>query len=464
MATSTTAAGSFGRLRRILGLGFGLAVSVGGTIGVGILRTPGEVAGHLQAASIILGFWLLGGLYNLIGASCLTELGAMLPQAGGYYVYARRAFGDWVGFVVGWTDWITYCAVLGYVSIAIGEYAAKLVPALSGVSSGTAAVVLVGFVGMQWAGVRVSSWFQEWTTALKFLAFLALCIAAIAMSGASAPGPAAAPAAPAASPDLSGVVAALQAVVISYAGWQSALYFTEEDRDPARNLPRAMIGGVAAVVVVYLLVNLALLAILPVPELARSNLPAADAAARIVGSSGGQIITVLSLISLVPLLNAIMMIGTRILFALGRDGLLWSRTAGVNAGGTPGIATMVTTIVAIGLIATGTFDRLVSIVSFYLLLNYAICTLALIALRRRNPDAARPFRAWGYPASAVVFLAGTLASLVLALVGDPEGALVAISLLAAGLLLQAVLRRVRRPGQPSPEVQLPAARTVDRRD
>ena len=460
MATSTTAADSFGRLRRILGVGFGLAVSVGGTIGIGILRTPGEVAGHLHTASIILGFWLLGGLYNLVGASCLTELGAMLPQAGGYYVYARRAFGDWVGFVVGWTDWITYCLVLGYVSISIGEYAAKLVPALSGATSWTAAVVLVGFVGLQWAGVRVSSWFQEWTTALKFLAFLALCVAAIAMSGGSTPGPAAAPAA---APDLSGVVAALQAVVISYAGWQSAMYFTEEDRDPVKNLPRAMIGGVAAVVVVYLLVNLALLAIVPVPELAGSNLPAAEAAVRIVGSRGGQIITVLALISLVPLLNAIMMIGTRILFALGRDRLLWSRTAGVNAGGTPGVATLVTTVVTLGLIATGTFQRLVAIVSFYLLLNYAICTLALIALRRRDPDAARPFRAWGYPASVAVFLVGTLAFLGLTLVGDTAAALRGLGLLAVGLLLHAVLRRVRRPGQP-PEAQLPAARTIDRGD
>lgn len=461
MASTTTSADSFGRLRRILGLGFGLAVSVGGTIGIGILRTPGGVAGHLHTGAIIIGFWLLGGLYNVVGASCLTELGAMLPQAGGYYVYARRAFGDWVGFAVGWTDWITYCAVLGYVSISIGDYVAKLVPALAGASGWTAAVVLVGFVGLQWAGVRVSSWFQESATALKFLAFLALGIAAIAMSGGSAQGPAAAPAA---SPDLAGVVAALQAVVISYAGWQSALYFTEEDRDPVKNLPRAMIGGVAAVVVVYLLVNLALLAILPVPELATSTLPAADAAVRIVGSRGGQVITVLSLISLAPLLNAIMMIGTRVLFALGRDRLLWSRTAEVNAGGTPGVATLVTTVVALGLIATGTFERLVAIVSFYLLLNYAICTLALIALRRREPDRARPFRAWGYPASAVVFLAGTLAFLVLALVGDTATALAALGLLAVGLVLQLVLRRVRRPGQPPPEVPLPPARVVDRVD
>src|SRR5712672_2876323 len=101
-------------------------------IGVGILRAPGLVAGHLHTVVTILVVWALGGLYTLVGASCLTELGAMLPQAGGYYVYARRAFGDRVGFAVGWTDWITYCAVLGYVSIAIGEFAALLLPSVGG--------------------------------------------------------------------------------------------------------------------------------------------------------------------------------------------------------------------------------------------------------------------------------------------------------------------------------------------
>src|SRR5205085_9724394 len=131
----------------------------------------------------------------------------------------------------------------------------------------------------------------------------------------------------------------------------------EEDRDPVRNLPRAMIGGVIAVIVIYLLVNIALLAILPIDELAGAKLPAADAAQRLAGDRGGQIITLLSLISLPPLLNAIMMIGTRILFALGRDGLLWSRTAQVNARGTPGVATLATTAVTIALIATGTFER-----------------------------------------------------------------------------------------------------------
>jgi len=444
-ARTTTADDSIGRLRRILGVGFGLAVNIGSTIGVGILRAPGLVAGPLRSVGGILLVWLIGGLYTLIGASCLTELGAMLPQAGGYYVYARRAFGDWVGFAVGWTDWITYCAVLGYVSIAMSEFLGGLVPAVAGATRPIAIGFLVGLVALQWAGVRISSWFQEWTTAIKFLAFLGLVVAALVLSGAGAgaASTAGAPGAPPAAFSLAGLIAALQVVTITYAGWQSALYFTEEDRDPARNLPRAMIGGVVAVVVIYLLVNFALVTIVPIAELAGSKTPASDAAQRIAGDRGSQLITVLSLISLPPLLNAIMMIGTRILFALGRDGMLWSRTASVNARGTPGVATLVTTAVAIALIATGTFERLVALTAFYLALNYAVSCLALVVLRRREPDLPRPLRAWGYPWSAVVVIAGSAAFLVGVVIADSRAAVVAVGLLAAGLAVHAVLRRRR---------------------
>jgi APA family basic amino acid/polyamine antiporter len=442
-AINTTDAPSTGRLRRILGVGFGLAVTIGSTIGVGILGTPGLVAGQLHESRAILLVWIVGGVYTLLGAVCLTELGAMTPQAGGYYVYARRAFGDWVGFAVGWTDWITYCLVLGYVSIGISTFVGKLVPAVAGEVTPVAIAVLVGFVALQWAGVRVSSRFQEWTTALKCLAFGALIVAGLAMAGTSA-GTAPSEAPPLSPLSLTGVVGALQAVVITYAGWQSALYFTEEDKDPTRNLPRAMIGGVVAVIFIYVLVNVALLAILPIPALAGSPLPAADAAQVIVGARGAQIITILSVISLVPLLNAIMMIGTRILFALGRDGLLWSRTADVNHGGTPGVATLVTTVVAILLIATGTFARLVAMTAFFLAFNYAICTLALVALRRREPAAARPFRAWGYPWSAVIVIAGALAFLASATLGDTVSTAIASGALLVGLLGYAVSRRGRQ--------------------
>ena len=420
-------------LRRILGISFGLAVIVGSTLGIGILRTPGLVAAQIANRSAILTVWIVGGLYTLLGSVCLTELGTMLPQAGGYYVYTRRAFGDTVGFAVGWTDWLTYCAVLGYVSIGMSEFVALLVPSLGGAVTPIASALLLAFVALQWMGVRVSSRFQEVATALKFVAFLALVAACFAASPGAGPAFGAEAALPSAA-TLVGVVVALQSVLITYGGWQSPLYFTEEDRDPARNLPRSMIGGEIAVIGIYLLVNLALLAVLPVPSLARSTLPAADAAQIILGVRGAQTITLLSLISLPPLLNAMMMIGTRILFAMGRDGLLWSRTATINARGTPGVATLVTTAVAIGLIVSGTFQRLVAMASFFLAANYAVCCLALVVLRRREPGLARPFRAWGYPWSAGIVLAGAAVFLMGVLAGDTANGMAALALLAVGLV------------------------------
>lgn len=428
---------SIGHLRRLLGLAFGLAVIVGSTIGVGILRTPGIVADHLHSSSAILIVWTIGGLYTLLGAVCLVELGTMMPQAGGYYVYARRGFGDWVGFGVGWTDWLTYCTVLAYVSIGLAEFSGVLLPALAGWVRTVAIVALLAMVALQWAGLKVSAWFQEWTTAVKFLAFLMLVVAAFTMGPHAAPG--AQTFGDAHGLKFSGTILALQAVVIAYGGWQSALYFTEEDRDPSRNLPRAMIGGVLSVIAVYLLVNLALLAVLPISDLAKSTLPGADAAAIIAGDRGKQFLTVLSVVSLLPLLNAILMIGTRVLFAMGRDGLVSRRTASVNAGGTPDIATVVTTGVAVLLIASGTFQTLIALASVFLAANYAVCCLALVVLRRREPNADRPFRAWGYPWSAGIVVVGAIVFLGGVLVNDTPSTLKAAGLLAVGVIGRAVV-------------------------
>jgi basic amino acid/polyamine antiporter, APA family len=419
----------------VLGLGFGLAVIVGSTLGIGILRTPGLVAGQLSSPSAVLIVWLAGGLYTLLGAVCFAELGTMLPGAGGYYVYARHAFGETVGFAVGWTDWLTYCSVLGYVSIGFAEFAGVLFPALSSSVTVVAIVMLVSLVALQFAGVQVSSRFQQTATAVKFIAFLGVVVAAFAIRHPPVVR------GPAAAATIAGVVIALQAVVITYGGWQSALYFSEEDRDPDSNIPRSMIGGVVSVIIVYLLVNLALLSVLSLGDMAKSTLPAADAAGALVGRRGGQIITLLSLISLPPMLNAILMIGTRILFAMGRDGLLWSRTAAVGSGGTPTIATLVTTIAAVALIASGSFQRLVAITAFFLALNYGVCCLALFVIRRREPARLRPFVAWGYPWSAGIVLAGAVALLAGMLMGDTINGVFALVLLAAGLIARAAFAR-----------------------
>ena len=231
-----------------------------------------------------------------------------------------------------------------------------------------------------------------------------------------------------------GFVIALQAIVITYGGWQSPLYFIEEDRDPARNLPRTMIGGVLSVIGIYLLVNIALLKVLPMSELSGATFPAADAARVIAGAHGRDLIILLSVISLVPLLNAVAMMGTRVIFAMGRDQLFWSRTSSLNRGGTPDTATLLTAAVAVGLIATGTFQRLIAMTSFFLAANYSVCCFALIALRHREPDLPRPYRAWGYPWSVWLVTAGGMIFLVGMLVGDMLNGLAALALLGVGSL------------------------------
>src|SRR5499433_1657015 len=178
-ATATTPGRHKSGLLRILGVGFGLAVIFGGTIGVGILRLPGTVAAKLGNYWLILLVWIIGGLYALLGSVSVTELGAMLPQAGGFYVYARRAFGGFAGFAVGWGDWLNNCAVLAYASITASEYLAELFPKARLLRNGTAAAlaILMFFTLLQWIGVRSGSRTQKLTSSVTALAFLVLVIA-----------------------------------------------------------------------------------------------------------------------------------------------------------------------------------------------------------------------------------------------------------------------------------------------
>jgi APA family basic amino acid/polyamine antiporter len=340
-----------------------------------------------------------------------------------------------VGFIVGWTDWLTYCSIIGYVSIAIAEFVATLGWIPSGAARVVGVMVVIGIVSLQWFGIRISSRFQEITTSLKCIAFLILIAMCFVVpthqhaSGSSAP-----------LMTVTGLIVALEAIVITYGGWQSPLYFVEEDRDPARNLPRTMIGSVLSVIGIYALVNLALLKVLPISQLSGSTLPAADAANVMAGAQGRQIITVLAVISLVPLLNAVIMIGSRVVFAMGRDRLFWSRTETVNAGGTPGVAMLLTAAIALGLIATGTFQRLIAMTSFFLVVNYCLCCLALVVLRHREPQLPRPYRAFGYPWSVWIVLIGGLTFLIAMLVADSFNGLAAVGLVAVGLVARLVFR------------------------
>jgi len=337
------------QLLRILGVGFGVAVIFGGTIGVGILRLPGTVAAQLGNFRLILAVWVIGGIYALLGSVSVTELAVMLPQAGGFYVYARRAFGGGAGFAVGWGDWVNNCAALAYVSYGAAGYVIALLPSLAGRDKTVALAVLAAFSALHWMGLRLSSNVQKLTSSATALAFLILAGACFLYSGKAHVSHLAAATLPhdlVKSPAslllaLGALVTALRAVVVAYDGWYEAIYFAEEDRNPARNLPRAMMGGVVSIIFLYLVMNLAFLHVLPIPLLAASKLPAADAAQIIFSGRSGEFVTLLSLLALLSFINSALLGAARIVFAIGRDRLFTERAARVSAGGTPRLAMVV---------------------------------------------------------------------------------------------------------------------------
>jgi APA family basic amino acid/polyamine antiporter len=417
------------RLLRILGLSFGLAVVIGGTIGVGILRTPGTVVARLGSEPLAVAVWVLGGVYSLLGAFALAELGTMTPEAGGYFAYARRAFGPAMAFAVGWCDLLVYCTALAYLSIAIGEFAGALAPAFASHAKAIAMVTLLGAALLQWGGLRISGLAQEIVSALKAVGFIGLAAACLISRAQSVPF--IQPFAPTQPfPPLLALVLAFQLVIGTYGGWYAAIYFTEEDTEPARHLPRALIAGVLLLTAIYVAVNLALMAVLPIGQLATSSLPAADAAASVFGSRAARFITLLSILSLVGIIHPLMMMATRVLFAMARDRRASSALTSVSRRGTPEAALAAITAAALTLLATGTFDRLFAMVAVFMTGNYAAAMLSLIALRRREPDAPRPFRAWGYPWTVWIVLAVSVVYLGGAVAGDPMNSAAAAVLVA----------------------------------
>jgi APA family basic amino acid/polyamine antiporter len=425
------------KLLRILGAGFGVAVIVGAVIGVGILRTPGEVAAHLASNPLILGLWFAGGVYALLAAVSVTELGTMLPETGGYFVFSRRAFGDPVGFTVGWTDWIGQSSAIAYASIAFGEFLAPLVPALAGRETMIGVTVILAFGLLQWSGIRSSSRVQQATSLIKAVAFLSLVAACFWFGGGKPEGPPVMRT----EPLFVGVILAVQAIILTYDGWYEALYFTEEIRDPIRQLPRSMIGGVAVVIVIYMLVNAALVYVLPLSELAGSKLPAADAAQRLFGASSAKLITLLSLISLPPMINAVMLCAPRILYAMSRSGLFPIRFSGVSERGNPDWALAATVILAVLLVSSGTFKTLIATASVIFVVNHCFALTALFVLRRREPGLPRPFRAWGYPWISALVLLAAVGILAGSLYSDPRHSLYATGLIALSFPVYRVFRR-----------------------
>src|SRR5437870_2080320 len=185
IAESTQTLHSRGTLLRVLGVGFGLAVTIGGTIGMGILRTPGGIAAQLPTPTLFIGVWILSGVYALLGTISVAELGAMIPRSGGWYVFVHRAMGNYPGFVVGWSDWLSTCGTLAVISMVVGEYTAVLVPRLAGQDKTVALTVVLLFAALQWRGIRWGSFTQNLTSLLKTIIFVVIAIVAFTFAGKS---------------------------------------------------------------------------------------------------------------------------------------------------------------------------------------------------------------------------------------------------------------------------------------
>jgi APA family basic amino acid/polyamine antiporter len=434
-------------LRRILGLGFGVALVFGGTIGVGILRLPGIVAGTLGESHLIIIFWILGGVYALLGASAVAELAAMIPKAGGFYVYARRAFGCGFGFMAGWSDWINNVASLAYVSITASAFLAALWAPASAHLRAVALAILATFTCLHWVGLRLGSTLTNVisvTVGLMLLALIGACFLATPHGGTStmvlANTAASLPLRSMAM--LASVVIAIRAILVTYDGWYLPIYLAEENVDPGRNLPRAIIGGTLLVAIFYVVINFAFLRVLPLSALAVSKLPAADVARTVLPRGGSELVTLISLATVLSSLNAVLLIAPRILLAIGRDGLFTENISRVSAGGTPRVALGFTSISAAILIGSGTFEQIVALAAVLFLLNYICAYTAIFVLRYREPGTPRPYRALYHPATTTVVLVGSVLFLLAAVIEDWRSGLFAGVLMAAcGPIYLLVARR-----------------------
>ena len=436
-------------LRRILGMGFGLALVFGTMVGVGILRLPGTVAAALGDRAFILIAWGLGGLYALMGAVAVAELAAMIPEAGGFRVYARRAFGEGVGFAVGWVDWLTGVAATAYVAVTTVAFLGVLwQPATAFPRAGAIFVVAV-FTGIHWAGLRIGSTITAVISTAIGLMLMILVVGCLLASSIPASTSQALAKSAASLPMMSmamvfAFVPALRAVLTAYDGWYQPIYMAEENTDPARTLPRAIIGGTLLVVALYLLINFAFLHVLSLPVLAASQLPAADAARVVLPRGGAELVTVISLLTVLSLLNNVMLSSPRILYGIGRDGLFTEKTAIVSKGGTPRVALALTSVIVVIVILTGSFEQIIALSAVLFLVYYIAAFLAVFVLRYRLPNLPRPYKALGYPLSTAVVLVGSIAFLIAAIAEDPRSGLIAAIFLACCAPMYAWMARKRR--------------------
>ena len=422
----------------VLRLRDAVAITVGIVLGAGIFRTPSLVAGGVSGELMLMAVWLAGGLIALIGALCYAELASAFPHAGGDYHYLRRAFGERIGFLYAWAR----LAVIQTGSVAIlcfvfGDYLAALVPLGPNGSAIYAALAVLALTTISWLGVQQATRTQNLLTLLEVAGLAIIIVAGLALAPEAAPPP---PTTETAGPG-SALGLVMVFVLLTYGGWNEAVYISAELRGGPRKMLHVLLLGLGTITILYLLANLAYMEALGLAGMSASNAVAADLMRHVAGDMGAVIITVAVVIAALTSANATVITGARSTYALGRDmpalGFLgqWNDTRS-----TPGNALLVQGAVSLLLVIAGAFSR----DGFRLAVEYTapvfwffflLVGLSLFVLRRREPDAPRPFRVPFYPLTPILFCAANAWLLWSSLAYTGWGALVGAGVLAAGIAL-----------------------------
>ncbi len=430
------------RLPRHLGLGSAIAVLVGSTIGSGIFRVPAGVAERLHQPGPVLLAWVVGGLVALFGALTYAELAAALPRSGGVFAYILEGFGPLPAFLFGWSELtVIRASALGAISTIFAEYLGYFIQLTPGQVRYVAAAGILFVGGLNYVGVSSAAVVMNVTTVAKYGALAALGLLAFTAGSGSA-----SHFTPAfeGGIDLSLMGTALIAIMWTYDGWADLSFMGGEVKNPGRTLPLALILGTAGIVLVYLLLNVAYIYLVPLPEMAGAPLIAATAADRIplFAGAGGAVVSGVVMLSCFGSLTGSMMTGPRIFFAMADRGLFFSGIARISPRfQSPSVAIGLATALGVLYVLFNDFQQLADKFILGIWPFYALAVAAVFVLRRTRPDLPRPYRTWGYPVVPVLFLTASVAMVVNALWTDPVNTGITFGIVLAGIPVYYAWRR-----------------------
>ena len=435
------------------------AIIVANVIGGGILFRSPAVAAAIPDPVWFLVAWVAGGVLAFMGAMAYAELAALRPKAGGEYVYLREAYGPLAGFLTGWTSFVA--GFSGAIAASAVFFIVTLERFLPGVANDTAllavpipltpialtvsihtlaaSALIVLFAFVHILGVGPGRAASNTLTTLKIAAFVIFIVYGLA-AGTGSPANLTGGIAPV---TVTGWMFALIPVMFTYSGWNAASYMAEEIRDPGRNVPKALILGTAGVIVIYLLINVLYLYVIPIGELAATQGSVLDVVAdRLIGPRAGNVMAVVALVSLAAGINAWTFAGPRVYFAMARDGLFFKSAARVHPKyKTPAASIVAQALFSILLVLTGSLDSIANYVGFAITLFAGTAVAAIFVLRAREPEAPRPYRAWGYPVTPAIFVFVSAAIVLNALYTDPKVTLTGAAIILAGVPLYFYFKR-----------------------